>query len=165
MDATKEYKAVKHHRDTAIESMLSMYKIGAVKKLNFGDSWGVAVIDKKIEYISLGQLYLNWLNCLYLVVEMENTQIKEIDFYQKHVFHDVQLTDNWRLRVQSIAKFLNDFLSFYLEVMIGEKFQLLWRATVGLCAPTENFFYMEKISHAIKTTEYKNDASNFSGWI
>ncbi|MGH3995638.1 MAG: cytochrome b5 domain-containing protein, partial [Pseudonocardiaceae bacterium] len=59
MDASEEYAAVLHYQDPEINAMLAMHKIGAIRRLRFGDD-------------RLHDLFRVWARCLFLVVEMQN---------------------------------------------------------------------------------------------
>ncbi len=153
MDATKEYKAVKHHLDSVVETMLSIYKIGSVRKLHFDGIWGIALTDKTLDYVSLEQLYRNWVRYLYVVIEMENMQKREAKFYTQNE----RSNDSWRFIMQAIAELQHDFLAQCIEVLMGELLQVVWRTTVGLCSPKKSFFMMKENVDAIKKTmEYKS---------
>lgn len=157
MDATDEYTAVKHHLDSSINAMLDIYKIGAVKKLHFDSVWGITLAEKSLEYLTLEQLYDKWLDYLYLIIEMQNTIPIEIAFYEKTVFNKPILPDNRLFALQSVAKMLGDFMSFYFEGLIGEKLKILWRTSVGLCSSDEDIFFMDNLAKQIKNlAEYKN---------
>lgn len=157
IDATKEYKAVKHHLDSSVNAMLDIYKIGAVKKPNFGNIWGITIPEKTLDYFSLKQLYAKWLDYLYLVIEMQNTMPIEMAFYQKTIFDKKITPEKRHFTMQSVAKMLGDFMSFYFGGLIGEKLTTLWRISVGLCSSEEDLFFMDNMAQQIKNQpEYKN---------
>jgi len=156
IDATKEYRAVKHHLDSSINAMLDIYKIGAVKKPHFGNIWGISFPEKELDYFSLKQLYAKWSGYLYLVIEMQNTLLIEIAFYQKTIFNKELAPEKRHFAMQSVAKMLGDFMSFYFEGLIGEKLVTLWRASVGLCSSEEDLFFIDSMCKQIKNhPDYK----------
>ena len=46
MDATQAYQNILHNANPEIDSMLGMYEIGVVRRLNFGMAWGVLIGPK-----------------------------------------------------------------------------------------------------------------------
>jgi hypothetical protein len=50
-DATKSYRTVEHHLDPEIEAMLGMYKIGMIRRLEFGSRWCIAVGPKGLVFV------------------------------------------------------------------------------------------------------------------
>ncbi len=150
MDATHEYKAVSHHLDSSINAVLSVYKIGAVKKLNFSNNWGVTLSNtNEWQYITLKELYESWVNYLYLVVEMQNTFSFEEAYYSK-IFKDEITKKTYVFALQSIIKLIEDILIGFLGGLISEKFTILWKNTVTLCAQNESILEIDSLIQALK---------------
>jgi sulfite reductase (NADPH) flavoprotein alpha-component len=72
LDATKNFRKVEHHLSTEIESLLSFFKIGQIKKLNFDSSNYYVFISEKLGTITQQDLYENWVQFLFEIVEIEN---------------------------------------------------------------------------------------------
>lgn len=79
IDATEEYKQVGHHLDPSAHAVLNVYKIGFLKRLDFGHSWNIYVSDKGFSDISLQESYEKWLRYLYLATEINNGYTVEND--------------------------------------------------------------------------------------
>ncbi len=72
MDGTQAYRKVLHHTNPEVDSMLGMYEIGVVRRLDFGMEWGVVAGPDGLHFMSLADIYRAWIRFLYNVVEMEN---------------------------------------------------------------------------------------------
>src|SRR5439155_1531603 len=58
LDASREYRAVLHHEKPAVDAQLPIYKIGAVRRLDFGSSWGIALVPGEgIAYVPARDLF------------------------------------------------------------------------------------------------------------
>lgn len=152
IDGTREFCRVDHHKDTSISAMLNIYKIGAVKPLQFGSNWGITLTPDGLSYITLEEFYTSWRNYLYLVTEMQNIQQSEIKFYLTYAIGERNYENSWRYGLQSTGVLLANFFAFYFDILLGDKLQQLWESTIGFCAPQKNTFYIQKESEAIKSS-------------
>jgi cytochrome b involved in lipid metabolism len=142
MDSTPAYKNVLHHLNSEVHAMLGMYEIGAVRRLDFGMRWGVAIGPKGLRYLSLVDCYRTWIRYLYTVVEMENA------LYNDYSLKDQALTRNDApsslspIKLQLLIEIHTRFLLNYLAGTTEEYLENLWAVTTGLCGPGEDFRWM-----------------------
>lgn len=149
MDASREYKAVLHHENSEIEAMLSMYKMGSVRRLRFGGEWGVVLTPDGFEYLSLADAYTTWVRFLYLVVEMQNAFVNDVSYLTMPTVRDepADLLTPYKLML-----FGNTHLRFfdhYFRGSLGDDVKELWRIVTGLCAPDEPLRAMDDALTAV----------------
>ena len=65
MDATDAYQKVLHDVNPEVDAMLGMYEIGAVRRLDFGRAWSVAIASKGLQFVTLKDVYRAWIQLLY----------------------------------------------------------------------------------------------------
>src|SRR5260221_7968929 len=70
MDATQPYQKILHNVNPEVDSMLGMYEIGMVRRLNFGTAWGVYIGSDGLKSVTLADVYRIWMRDLYFVVEL-----------------------------------------------------------------------------------------------
>lgn len=137
MDASREYRAVLHHENSEIEAMLSMYRIGAVRRLRFEGEWGIVLTPDGFEYLSLHDAYRFWVRFLYLVVEMQNAFANDCS-YMRMVTVRGEAPD--AVTPYKLMLFGNTHLRFfdhYFHGSLGDDLLDMWRMVTGLCAPEE----------------------------
>jgi sulfite reductase (NADPH) flavoprotein alpha-component len=131
LDASREWRAVLHHENADVSALLPAYKIGAIRRLDFGSRWGIALVrGDGIVYVPLRDLFRAWVRSLYLVVEMENALRAPLT-----VGDDPEEIN--ALKVQYAANTHARFLEAYLDGATGDDLHRLFSLTVGLCAPGE----------------------------
>ena len=138
MDATRSYQNVMHHLNTEVDAMLGMYEIGHIRRLAFGQEWGVALGPNGITYVSLEDAFKAWVRYLYLIVEMENALATDYGVQKKVTTlgeDPLQLTP---LKTQIATETHRRFISGYLDDLLGDDLQHLWAISTGLCAPAED---------------------------
>lgn len=137
MDASPEYRAVLHHENSEIEAMLSMYKIGAVRRLRFGGEWGIVLGPDGFGYRSLHDAYRAWVRFLYLVVEMQNALGNDFSYMRMETVrgeppdavtpYKLMLFGNTHLR----------FFDHYFHGSLGDDLLELWAIATGMGAPSQ----------------------------
>ena len=136
MDATFSYKKVQHDVNPEVDSLLGMYQLGAVRRLNFGSSGGIAITPHGLQFVSLTELYQTWVRFLYTVVEMEDALINDYSIRNEQVTHD---EDRGKpraslYRTQVLLSTHERFLREYLTKASGRPVEYLWSLTSGLCS-------------------------------
>jgi cytochrome b involved in lipid metabolism len=145
MDATISYKKVQHDVNPEVDSLLGMYQLGAVRRLNFGAQGGVAITSRGLQFVSLAQLYETWVRFLYVVVEMENALINDYSIRDEQVTHDEKRGEvhpslyRTQLLLQTHERFLRD----YLAKVSGRPLEELWALTSGLCSTQQDYRWMK----------------------
>jgi cytochrome b involved in lipid metabolism len=135
MDATDAYRQVLHHAHPEIDSLLGMYEIGVLRRLAFGDRWGVVLGAEGLRFLWLRELFTAWVRALYLVVGMENALRSDYGFLRLAATHGEAPADLTGFKTQFALETHRRFLVSYLDGLTGEELPELWAATVGFCAP------------------------------
>jgi cytochrome b involved in lipid metabolism len=126
MDATISYKKVQHDVNPEVDSLLGMYQLGAVRRLNFGAQGGVAITSRGLQFVSLAQLYETWVRFLYVVVEMENALINDYSIRDEQVTHDEKRGEVHPslYRTQLFCKRTNAFYA----IILAKSADVRWRS-------------------------------------
>lgn len=161
LDATQEYEAIGHHLDGGINSLLSNFFIGNMRKINFGhNNGGVAFLNNQYTYISLEEFYSTWIADLYLVVEMYNTVLNMFNHY------DV-ITSSWKdtqeelifYRMQSTANDHANFMCTYFSCIIS-RLTSLWSLTASIGYTDKDIFHLRDEFDKIKNDkEYRKNSA------
>jgi sulfite reductase alpha subunit-like flavoprotein/cytochrome b involved in lipid metabolism len=138
LDATREYEAVLHHENSEINAMLAMYKIGSIRRLDFGDAWGIALVPKRgLSVVSLHDLYRSWVRFMHLLTEMGNALANDWGYLGGAMTRDEDPNELNALKVQFASNTHQRFLGNYYSAALGEDVLGLWALTRGLCAPPD----------------------------
>lgn len=139
IDATPEYQAVLHHENSEIDAMLAMYKIGSIRRLDFGDAWGISLVPQVgLSVVTLHDLYRSWVRFLHLLTEMSNAFENDWGYLTKRLTrYEVDPTELNAQKVQFASNTHARFLLNYYEAARGEDILNLWALTRGLCAPPD----------------------------
>jgi sulfite reductase (NADPH) flavoprotein alpha-component len=138
LDASREYRAVLHHESAEVDALLPMYKIGALRRLDLGSRWGIALVPGEgISYVRLRDLFREWARYLYLVVEMENALRNDYGYLGGALTAGDDPRELNQLKLQLAANTHARFLEAYFEGSLGLELRRLFALTVGLCAPAE----------------------------
>ena len=130
IDASQEYATVLHHRDTEINAMLAMYKLGAIRRLQLDGA--------------LHELFSSWVRYLFLITEMQNA------FENDLVCLDAQTTaleapaELTPLKLMLFSKTNDRFVELYYRGLSASPVCELWRASAALCDPPEEGAWMER---------------------
>jgi len=133
-DATRSYRMVEHHLDPEIEAMLGMYRLGTIRRLEFGSEWCVTVGPKGLTFVVLADAFRAWVRMLHLVVEVENAV--RHDF---HIVHSVTVAgeraqDMTILKARMLFEAHERFVGHYLGSLTGAGLDELWSTAVGFAA-------------------------------
>ena len=138
IDASREYRAVLHHEHSEVDSLLPMYKIGSLRRLRFGTSWGVALVQPEgVAYVPLRDLFRSWVRYLYLVVEMENASRHDFSYLRRPLTTDDDPAELNTLKLQYTGNTHARFVEAYFDGTLGDELRRLFALTAGLCAPHE----------------------------
>ena len=114
MDGTQAYEKVLHHINPEVDSMLGMYELGVVRRLDFGMEWGVVVGPDGLRYMSLADFYRAWIRFLYNVVEMENALHNDYSLKELTLIAD-DSPDSYPSLVASVRDRLRNPLAFLVH--------------------------------------------------
>jgi hypothetical protein len=113
-----------------------MYKIGGIRRLDFGSRWGIALVPGEgITYVPLRDLFRAWARFLYLVVEMENALRNDFGYLRGVLTAGDEPLELSPLKVQYAANTHARFLEAYFDCSLGPDVRRLSCLTIGLCAP------------------------------
>ena len=138
MDATRAYQNVMHHLNSEVDAMLGMYELGHIRRLDFGQEWGVVLGENGLAYISLEDAFKAWVRYLYLIVEMENALATDYGVQRKVTTLGEDPLLLTPLKTQIATETHRRFISGYLDDLLGDDLQHLWAISTGLSAPTED---------------------------
>lgn len=134
IDASEEYATVLHHRDPEINAMLAMYKVGTIRRLQFGGA-GDGVLH---------ELFRSWIRYLFLIVEMQNAFENDLiclDAQTTAVESSDQLTP---LKLMLFSKTNDRFVELYYRGLSASAVWELWQASAALSDPPEDGSWMER---------------------
>ena len=132
IDATGAYHAVLHHARPEVDSLLGLYEIGAIRRLQFGNSWAVGIGPNGLFYFTLEEAFTTWVRALYLVTEMENAIRSDFDFFARATTRDELHGELTPLKIHLAVEAHKRFLSTFLAGFLDEEVQTLWAVTTGL---------------------------------
>lgn len=154
MDATIAYRKVLHHVNPEVDSMLGMYEIGVVKRLDFGMEWGVAVGPDGLRFMSLADVYRAWIRFLYNVVEMENALVNDYSLKEQAMTAGDAPDSYPPIKLQFLLEVHDRFRQNYLAGTTGQILENLWAATSGICTQRQDVRFMQdEISRIQQTGE------------
>jgi sulfite reductase alpha subunit-like flavoprotein len=156
MDATIAYQKVLHHVNPEVDSMLGMYELGIVHRLDFGTEWGVAVGPDGLRFISLADAYRAWIRFLYNVVEMENALRNDFSLRDHALTRDETPAALSPLKLQFLLEVHDRFILNYLEGSMGKILENLWAATSGICAQNQDVRWMHETVTRIRQSQEAN---------
>jgi sulfite reductase (NADPH) flavoprotein alpha-component len=153
MDATQPYQMILHNSNPEIDSMLGMYEIGVVRRLNFGMAWGVLIGPNGLESMTLANAYRIWVRYLYFVIELENSLHNEFTIQEqsttRHELPDALSPYKAQLMLQINKRFTKE----YISSVMGEPLQTVWAVTTGLCAQNEDVRWISDTIKSVQQTE------------
>jgi sulfite reductase (NADPH) flavoprotein alpha-component len=135
LDATTAYQKVLHDVNPEVDSMLGMVEIGAVRRLDFGQAWGVAITPPSgLQFIALQDIYRAWIGLLYMVVEMENALHNDYGVRREPVTYNetheaISLSP---YKIQLLLQTHRRFTHEYLARITGDPLERLWAVVSGL---------------------------------
>ncbi len=138
MDATQPYQKILHNINPEVNSMLGMYEIGKVRRLNFGLEWGVYISADGLKSVTLTDAYRIWIRYLYFAVELENSLHNEFTIQDQSTTVNEHPAERSPYKTQLIIQVYKRFMNEYINSLTGEPLELLWAVTSGLCSSSED---------------------------
>ena len=162
MDGTLAYQKVMHHINPEVDSMLGMYEIGVVRRLDFGMEWGVVVGPDGLRFMSLADIYRAWIRFLYNVVEMENALYNDYSLKEQTIIADDPPDAYPPIKLQYLLEVHNRFMINYVEGTTGQILENLWAVTSGICSGNQNVRWMKKEIEHIRQSQETNTVKRVS---
>ncbi len=153
MDATDAYQKILHHVNPEVDSMLGMYEIGSIRRLEFGMEWGVAVGPNGLQVVTLADAFRVWMRFLHYVVELENSLRNDFSILQEPTTRDEAPTSRSPFKTQLMLQSYRRFAQQYIPDVMGESLESLWAVTSGLCAQNEDMRWIGEAVDAIQQSE------------
>lgn len=153
MDATQPYRKILHNVNPEVDSMLGMYEIGKVRRLNFGTEWGTYISSEGLKTVTLADVYRIWIRYLYFVVELENSLHNEFTIQEQATTANENPAERSPYKTQLIIQVYKRFLNEYINSLTGEPLELLWAVTSGLCSSSEDVDLIRKRVGAVQGSE------------
>jgi cytochrome b involved in lipid metabolism len=149
MDATHAYRQVLHHVRPEVDSLLAMYSIGVVRRLDFGAAWTVIVAGSGLRFMFLADAYKTWVRQLYLVVEMENALQLDYGIQRSVTTGQEPSAGPSPYRLQLVLEVHQRFSANYLHGLSGEPLHELWTIACSLGGARENVDWMREALDAL----------------
>jgi sulfite reductase (NADPH) flavoprotein alpha-component len=138
LDATAAYRKVLHHAQPEIDAQLAMFQIGHLRRLQFGDRWGVVLTEDGLHAQSLEELFRTWVRFVYLLVGMENALTADYGFTTTIATHGEDPRELTPFKAQNVIESHRRFLVSYLDGLLQGDLRTLWQVTVGFCDPNQD---------------------------
>jgi sulfite reductase (NADPH) flavoprotein alpha-component len=162
MDATIAYRKVLHHVNPEVDSMLGMYEIGVVKRLDFGMEWGVVVGPDGLRFMSLADAYRVWIRFLYNVVEMENALVNDYSLKEQAMVAEDEPEAYPPIKLQFLLEVHQRFMLNYVEGTTGQILENLWAVTSGICSQERDVRWVKNEISRIRQSEEANTIARLS---
>jgi sulfite reductase (NADPH) flavoprotein alpha-component len=151
IDSTRSYEKVEHHLNSEVHSQLDLYKIGQIRRLNFGDLWGIAIKPaamaqqgpaqksaqgdaRALMSLSLHDFYRHWIRFTYQIVEIENSLNNNFSIRSLSVARPDPPEAMGKLKAQLLLNAHDTFYDSSVGDILGPKLELLWAIALGFCA-------------------------------
>lgn len=135
LDATAAYRKVLHHEHSEIDAQLAMYEIGHLRRLDFGDRWGVVLTEDGLHAMTLEDLFRTWVRFVYLLVGMENALAADYAFTSMVATLGEDAQELTPFKAQYVMESHRRFLISYLDGLVHDDLRSLWQLTAGFCDP------------------------------
>jgi len=135
LDATAAYRKVLHHAHSEIDAQLAMYEIGHLRRLDFGDRWGVVLTEDGLHAMALEELFRTWVRFVYLLAGMENALNADYAFTTMLTTLGEDGKELTPYKAQYVLESHRRFLISYLDGLLHEDLRNMWQLTVGFCDP------------------------------
>jgi sulfite reductase alpha subunit-like flavoprotein len=138
MDGTQAYEKVLHHINPEVDSMLGMYELGVVRRLDFGMEWGVVVAPDGLRFMALADVYRAWIRFLYNVVEMENALYNDYSLKEQTIIADDPPEAYPPIKLQYLLEVHDRFMLNFVAGTTGPILENLWAVTSSICSQNED---------------------------
>jgi sulfite reductase (NADPH) flavoprotein alpha-component len=153
MDATQAYQKVLHDVNPEVDSMLGMYEIGVVRRLDFGMEWSVVVGPDGLRFISLADAYRVWMRFLYNVVEMENALFNDYSLKELTLIANDSPDSYPPIKLQYLLEVHDRFILNYLQGTTGPILEDLWAVTSGICSQNQDVLWIKNEVERIRNRQ------------
>ena len=147
MDATRSYEATQHHLNPEVHAMLDLYKVGTIRRVDFGSEWGIAYLPetsekrlssarvkkKNVFYVTLEDLYKHWVRYLFRITEIKNTIRNNFTLGSIQILGPDFPTRDTHIHQQLVLESLLLFTTDSLPSLLQKRLEKLWFFTAGLC--------------------------------
>jgi sulfite reductase (NADPH) flavoprotein alpha-component len=148
LDGTQSYEKTEHHLNPEIHALLDLYKIGFIRRLNFEDGWGIAVVPRgqrpphpenarrdagALEYLSLHDFYRRWIRFVFKIVGIENALHNNLSLRHAPIVTGSAAGELSKLTARLLLEphiILHDVM---LRDALDAQLARLWSITVGFC--------------------------------
>ncbi len=138
MDGTQAYEKVLHHINPEVDSMLGMYELGMVHRLDFGMEWGVVVSPDGLRFMLLADVYRAWIRFLYNVVEMENALYNDYSLKEQTIIANDSPDAYPPIKLQYLLEVHDRFMLNFVAGTTGQILENLWAATSSICSKNQD---------------------------
>ena len=165
-DATQGYLRA-HNGRSEIDAMKGIYEIGVTIQIDFKGVQFTTKKDKSV--VLLASFYRNWLNTCYLVVEMQNALILDQSLQEKATTKNENPADMTFLKIQREIETHERFLVSYVNELVLNTFQKLWKLTVSICQSEESNKILAdaylNIEEVLNTNHAKSVCDGFRSYL
>jgi hypothetical protein len=158
-DATAAYQTVLHHVNSEVDAMLGMYEIGAIRRLDFGQEWGIGLKPGGLFYFSLEEAFQTWVRLLYLVTEMQNAIENDFSFMDKSMARGDRPEVVTPYKLQFLIEAHHRIFTNYLDGLLNEELIELWQIALGLTDRTWRANFLETSFNKIRQSPAYERAS------
>ncbi len=157
LDATRSYEKAEHHLNPEVHSMLDLYKIGRVRRIDCGEEWGIAVNPANSQtsfayatarklgtaFVTLEQLFKEWVRFLFSIVEIENSLHNNYTLATSDLFGLNGRKSDTALHAQLLLEVHGFLCDSLIPDKLGFGLHRLWCLTTGLCDEDADITFME----------------------
>lgn len=153
MDGTQAYEKVLHHINLEVDSMLGMYELGVVRRLDFGTEWGVVVGPGGLRFMQLSETYRAWTRYMYNAVEMENALYNDYLLKHQTIIADDPPDAFPPIKLQYLLEVHDRFMLNFVAGTTGEMLENLWTVTSSFCSQTEDVRWVKNEVERINSSQ------------
>jgi sulfite reductase (NADPH) flavoprotein alpha-component len=133
-----------HDVSPEVDSLLGMYEIGAMRRLNFKGVTGVAVSREGLTVVSVDDLFRSWVRYLYLTTEIENALTNDYSVYDQPLTEGEVVGELTPMRVHLMIEAHCRFSRTVIDALTGQNLENLWLTSIGLLRTEGHVLWMEQ---------------------
>jgi ferredoxin-NADP reductase len=131
-DGTASYRQIEHHLNPEVEAMLPAYRIGTIRRLEFGAAGTIAIDHRGLTHVMLADVFAAWVRYLHRIVEVENAVRGDFGALDTIVVgHDSPGTMSF-LAARVMMDAHRRLIDVYLPALLDRDPALLWRLSTSL---------------------------------
>ena len=142
LDATRSYEKVEHHLNPDIHSMLDLFKIGSIRQIHFANRWGIALTRDGPKTFFLHQVYLLWVQYLFMVVEQENVLRSNASLRNITSMRSETLNQPTRLKAHVLLEQRARFDVKIIDLLLGDWLLDLWHISIGMFDKSQSMSHL-----------------------